>query len=83
MNNQIVNLRRLGLVSLFLLLPGKLYAYDDIAVKDGATIRGAVKFEGKLPVISRRCGWSSTRKSVKTCPTKVCVSARDKDFASP
>ena len=49
MKNQIINLRGAGLaVSLFLLLPNKLYAYDEIAVKDGATIRGTVKVEGKL-----------------------------------
>jgi len=50
MKNQIINLSRMGLaVSLFLLLPCKLFAYDEITVKDGATIRGTVKVEGKLP----------------------------------
>lgn len=50
MKNQIINLSGIGLaVSLFLFLPNKLSAYDEIAVKDGATIRGTVKFEGKLP----------------------------------
>ena len=36
-------------VSLFLLSPSKLYAYDEITVKDGATIRGVVKINGKVP----------------------------------
>jgi plastocyanin len=50
MKNQIINLSSFGLaVSLFLLLPSKLYAYDEITVKDGATIRGTIKLEGKVP----------------------------------
>lgn len=50
MKNQITNLSGVGLaVALFLLLPSKLSAYDEITVKDGATIRGTVKVEGKLP----------------------------------
>jgi len=55
MKHQIVNLRCLGLaLSLFLLLPGRLHAYDEIVVKDGATIRGSVKIggnPGKLPLL--------------------------------
>ncbi len=31
------------------MFPWVLYAYEEIIVKDGATIRGAVKFEGALP----------------------------------
>ena len=49
MKNPIGKLSRMSLaVSLLLLLPGKLHAYDDITVKDGATIRGSVKIEGKV-----------------------------------
>ena len=48
MNNQIVNLSRLGLICLFLFLPGRLYAYENIVIKDGATIRGSVKLDGKV-----------------------------------
>jgi len=36
-------------ISLFLLLPSNLYAYEEITVKDGATIRGTVKIDGALP----------------------------------
>jgi hypothetical protein len=40
----------LGLVALlFVALPSTLHAYDEIVVKDGAKIHGAVKVEGKLP----------------------------------
>ena len=50
MKNKIINVSRMGLaISLFLLLPSNLYAYDEITVKDGATIRGAVKIDGALP----------------------------------
>lgn len=50
MKNQIINLSGVGLaVALFLLLPSKISAYNEITVKDGATIRGTVKVEGKLP----------------------------------
>ena len=50
MKNKIINLSSKGLaISLFLLLASNLYAYDEITVKDGATIRGTVKVEGKLP----------------------------------
>jgi plastocyanin len=49
MKNPIVKLGRMGLaVSVLLLLPSMLYAYDDVTVKDGATIRGSVKFDGKV-----------------------------------
>ena len=45
--------KRLGLLRLVALLlvalPGMLYAYEEIVVKDGVTIRGTVKVEGKLP----------------------------------
>lgn len=50
MNNQSIHLRSIGLaLSLLLVLSAKLYAYDEIAVKDGATIRGTIKVDGKLP----------------------------------
>ena len=50
MKNKIINVSSMGLaISLFLLLPSNLYAYDEITVKDGATIRGAVKIDGALP----------------------------------
>ena len=40
----------LGLAALlFVALPRMLYAYEEIVVKDGVTIRGTVKVEGKLP----------------------------------
>jgi hypothetical protein len=39
-----------GLAAVLLaVLPCKLMAYEEIVVKDGATIRGTVKVEGKLP----------------------------------
>jgi len=37
---------------LFAWFPGALYAYEEIAVKEGATIRGNVKVEGKLPKLA-------------------------------
>ena len=37
---------------LFAALPAALYAYDEIAVKDGATIRGTVKVDGKVPKLA-------------------------------
>ena len=37
---------------LLTVLPPTLYAYEEIVVKDGATIRGTVKFDGKLPKLS-------------------------------
>jgi hypothetical protein len=44
------NLVGLGLAALLtVMLPIMLNAYEEIAVKDGAKIRGAVKVEGKLP----------------------------------
>ena len=50
MKNKIINLSSRGLaISLLLVLPSNLYAYDEITVKDGATIRGAVKIDGALP----------------------------------
>ena len=38
-------------VSLLVALPAWLHAYEEIAVKDGAAIRGSVKIEGKLPTL--------------------------------
>lgn len=50
MTNQLINLSGIGMaVWLLIGLPGAPYAYDEIVVKDGATIRGAIKVEGKLP----------------------------------
>src|SRR5678815_1953440 len=50
MKNKIINVSSMGLaILLFLLLPSNLYAYDEVTVKDGATIRGAVKIDGPLP----------------------------------
>jgi plastocyanin len=37
---------------LFAAFPAALQAYEEIVVKDGATIRGAVKVEGKLPKLA-------------------------------
>ena len=49
MKNPIVKLGRMGVaVSVLLLLPSMVYAYDDVMVKDGAKIRGSVKFDGKV-----------------------------------
>jgi hypothetical protein len=43
-------LRGFGLAALlFAALPGMLYAYDEILVKDGAIIRGTVKIDGTAP----------------------------------
>lgn len=39
-------------VLLFVVLPSVLYAYEEIVVKDGATIRGTVKVEGQLPKVT-------------------------------
>lgn len=50
MNRTQHNLSNLGLAALVtVMLPSMLNAYEEIAVKDGAKIRGAVKVEGKLP----------------------------------
>lgn len=38
-------------LSLFAICPVAIFAYDEIVVKDGAIIRGAVKVEGKLPTL--------------------------------
>jgi plastocyanin len=38
-------------VSLLVAPPAWLHAYEEIAVKDGAAIRGSVKIEGKLPTL--------------------------------
>ena len=39
----------LGLGALLLMMfPRVLYSYEEVIVKDGATIRGAVKLDGKL-----------------------------------
>ena len=42
----------LGFVILFATLPVALYAYDEIVVKEGATIRGTIKVDGKLPKLA-------------------------------
>jgi plastocyanin len=43
----------IGLVALlFAAFPAALQAYEEIVVKDGATIRGAVKVEGKIPKLA-------------------------------
>ncbi len=43
----------LGLTALlFALRAQALYAYEEMVVKDGGTVRGAVKVEGKLPKLS-------------------------------
>jgi plastocyanin len=39
-------------ILLFATLPATLYAYEEIVVKDGATIRGTVKVDGKLPKLA-------------------------------
>ena len=50
MKNKFISLTGLGLAGLLsTALPRALFAYDEIAVKDGAIIRGTVKVEGKLP----------------------------------
>jgi hypothetical protein len=50
MNTKQNKLTSLGLAALLsVMLPSMLHAYEEIAVKDGAKIRGAVKVEGKLP----------------------------------
>jgi len=50
MKNKIILLTGLSLaVLLCAALPRALLAYEEIVVKDGATIRGTVKVEGKLP----------------------------------
>jgi len=49
MDNKIIQLTGLSVAILFCAtLPRALYAYDEIAVKDGGTIRGTVKIEGHL-----------------------------------
>ena len=50
MKNKQEKLMALGLGALLLMLfPRVLYSYEEVIVKDGATIRGAVKLDGKLP----------------------------------
>jgi plastocyanin len=50
MKNKQKNLTSLGLaVLVFAMFPRMLHSYEEIIVKDGATIRGAVKVEGTLP----------------------------------
>ena len=50
MKNIQKNLTCVGLAAvLFAMLPRALMAYEEIIVRDGATIRGTVKVEGKLP----------------------------------
>jgi plastocyanin len=50
MKNKIILLTGLSLAVLFCAAsPRALLAYEEIVVKDGATIRGTVKVEGKLP----------------------------------
>jgi plastocyanin len=39
-------------ILLFVALPAALYAYDEIVVKDGATIRGTVKVDGTMPKLA-------------------------------
>ena len=44
-----IKLGRMSLaISVLLLLPSIVYAYDDVTVRDGATIRGSVRFDGKV-----------------------------------
>jgi plastocyanin len=53
MKNQNLNLTGLILViTSLLVLPAKLYAYDEIAVSNGGSIRGTVKLEGKIPKLA-------------------------------
>jgi plastocyanin len=53
MKNKIILLTGCSLaVLLCAARPRALYAYDEIAVKDGAIIRGMVKVEGKLPKLA-------------------------------
>ena len=51
MNNKIIRLTVLTLARFLLcaVFPGVLPAYEEVVVKDGGTIRGTVKVEGKLP----------------------------------
>ena len=50
MKNKQKSLTAFGLGTLLLVVfPRVLYAYEEVVVKDGATIRGAVKVEGALP----------------------------------
>jgi hypothetical protein len=50
MKNKIILLTGFSLaVVLCVALPRALLAYDEIVVKDGGTIRGTVKLEGKVP----------------------------------
>ena len=50
MKNKQKKLTALGVGALLLMmLPRMLHSYEEIIVKDGATIRGAVKLEGTLP----------------------------------
>ena len=50
MKNKQKKLMALGLGALLLMMfPRVLYSYEEVIVKDGATIRGAVKVEGALP----------------------------------
>jgi len=39
----------LGVLGPLLILPFELLAYDEVVVKDGATIRGVVKIDGQVP----------------------------------
>ena len=49
MNNKIIRLTGLTLALLLCaVFPGALLAYEEIVVKDGGTIRGSVKVDGKL-----------------------------------
>ena len=50
MKNKLIVLTGLSLTILLgAVLPRALLAYDEIVVKDGGTIRGTVKMEGKVP----------------------------------
>jgi len=53
MNVKQLEFAALGLAALLIALrPGPLYGYEEGVVKDGATIRGAIKVEGKLPKLA-------------------------------
>ena len=50
MNNARKKIIRFSLAAwLLVALPTALHAYDEVVVKDGATIRGAVKLDGQIP----------------------------------
>ncbi len=49
MKNKQKKLTGLGLVVLLVMFPRMIHSYEETVVKDGATIRGTVKVEGRLP----------------------------------